>query len=182
MPTPVQTARGAVEDVAQWDRGHEASGEAYPWDEYGYLLAALDPYGLDAALLEVARIKRACDQVAAQLRANMIADVEAEGPVRIGSTVYATVPDRQRKVTDPQGLAEWLGEHWAQAVRIDASNVRITTVRQIAALRGQDPQAVEDTFFAWEGEGQRRLQPYRVDGKETPRWAQQLAEGERRKP
>lgn len=172
--------RDVINAVASWDRRNP--DEPYPWDEFQPLpLAEASVYLLDEMLVEAGRMKRAADAVAKRIRDALLADVEAHSPIRIGDTVYASVPDRQRRLVDSGGFKAWLGEDWINAVRVDAGNVRITTVRQIAEQRGLDPKAVEETFFDWYGEEDaRRLQPYPVNGASTPKWAKELPEGMRR--
>lgn len=170
-------ARRVIDQAADFDRAYgtlDGYWDEEPWPE------GLNPHDLDAALLETDRVIRAARMVQARIRGVFQRDIATNGPIRIGSTVYGDKPDRTRRLIDEAGLKAWLGDDWGRVVRVDAGNVRMTGLRDVAASRGVDAGAVEDTFFDWEGDGGRVLSPLPVDGKYTPKWAKAMREGERR--
>jgi len=173
----VGAVRYMVIEVARFDRAY---GGDYDWSEDDFP-GTTDPYDLDALLLEAQRVQRAARTVEQRIKEAFQQEVQLNGAVRVGGTVYGDKPAKHRVLQDPDGLAEFLGADWRRGLRVDMKNVRIEGVRALAASRGLDAGAIEDSFFAWEGEDGRVLNPLPVDGKYTPKWAKALKEGERRR-
>jgi len=169
--------RNMVTEVARFDRAY---GGVYDWAEDDFP-GTTDPYDLDALLLEAQRVQRAARIVEQRIKEAFQQEVQLNGAVRVGGTVYGDKPAKHRVLQDPDGLAEFLGADWRRGLRVDMKNVRIEGVKALAASRGLDAGAIEDSFFAWEGEDGRVLNPLPVDGKYTPKWAKALKEGERRR-
>lgn len=170
-----ETRRIMIE-LARHDRAY---GELPEWDEEPWP-EGLDAYELAEALSEAERWKRAAGHLIDRIKSVFTDEVVEHGAIRIGGTVYATRSSRTRKLRDPDALWAFLGDKAHLAIRADSSNVRISILKKIAEERGIDPQAVEDTFFTWEGEHDLKLNVLPADGKYTPKWAKELAEGERR--
>lgn len=97
--------------------------------------------------LQAKRLKAASEILRKLLEANA---VETMGGARADAVVYGPYRirpylEKQRKVADTVGLTEWLGDDYARAVPLRC--VSITVVRGLAVERGENPAAVEDTFF-----------------------------------
>jgi hypothetical protein len=131
------------------------------------------------------------------------ADVADNGPVRFGDTFVRTAPKTTRKIIDQAGLLGWL-DHTAKTLgaqedaadliaavwRLDAGNLRISTLRKLAerayrqahedadddAVAGY-VRAIEETFIetTWEEAG--TLQDVPID--KAPKYAGKLEHGHR---
>lgn len=98
---------------------------------------------------------------------------------RQGERIYKFAPKRERFVANVEAFWEWL-----LAVPSDVSSVfpvgsfRITDVRAVAERRGENPRAVEDTFFdITEKDPTVSVKPI----VKAAKWEQKLSDGEKGK-
>jgi hypothetical protein len=176
----VATTRRIIDELVRMDRAYGDTDDYDPWEEEPWP-QGLDAFDLAESLAEAERIHRIAKLVINRLRAHMTADVREHGAIRIGDQIYAPRPDRVRRLIDRDSFIEWAGPDLARCVRVDGSNVRITQVREVAEARGVDAQAVEDSFFSWEDRSDGwTLTILPMGSRYTPKWAESLAEGERR--
>jgi len=108
-------------------------------------------------------------------------DIREHGAIRLGDSGYYVGSATKRKVIDSAGLLHFLHSLGGvnaidKAVRVDASNVRISNVRAVAESVHEDAGAVIDSFFeeTVEEEILRKVPESRS------KWVQGLSSGERR--
>lgn len=124
----------------------------------------------------VEAVAAAARDLADQLKTELAARL-GDNAVRIGDTVIRTVPDRTDRIVDPDALVAWLGDDWPHVIPVTPSTrIRRRGLEAVAQRRGFDPDITWDTFVATEW-GEPRLQAVPVS--RAPKWAQQLAPGER---
>ena len=98
--------------------------------------------------------------------------------VRLGETVYKTSAQRNTKIVDVLGFAEWLGEDWHNVVPFSPSTGNSLKVKGLAAVcerRGVDMRTVQETFTETEW-GEPRLVAIPVS--KAPQYMQRLGHGE----
>jgi len=159
-------------------------GELRDRSFFGFLLSELTVSEVYDAILEAERLIRVARMFVASAEGIIIDDVVEFGPIRLGQEVMVPKREKEKRLTDPDGLLEWLGDIAAvrAAVNITERNVRVTTLRTMSVERGGSEFAPENTFFSvteatdapW------KLDRLPVAGKNTPQWAQALGEGDRR--
>ena len=66
------------------------------------------------------------------------------GRARLDDYLVSYKQDRKLEVTDPEGLADWLGDDLREAVNLN--QVRRTSLRNIAERRGVDPNFALEVF------------------------------------
>ena len=142
------------------------------------VFAEFDIYELDEAMLEAKRLAQAARWLERWLEGLAVADLQEHGTIRIGDQVLVARPNRKRVLINADGLADYLGADWKPAVRL-GDNVRITAVRALAQQRGDDPAAIEDTFYEWQGTDDYKVERLHLGAARTPQWAKRIGQGER---
>lgn len=174
MTTNITPSRGLLAELAvRTGRG----GEVDPDDQVARLLPALPVDRLVEVKHLISEIRRGVGQVARFVDRLIAQDVQQNGAIRLGDSVYQAARGSDRRVLEGMGQAlfDWLGDDLRRCV--NPSDVKITGVRTVAELRGESVQAVEDTFYQrtlgtdWE------LEVLPVSRR---KWAEALADGERR--
>lgn len=155
---------------------------------------------LAGALADHRRTLQEAEAALARWRA---ADVEARGPVRFGDTFVRVKPKTTRKIHDRAALLGWL-EHTAERLgahedaaeliekvwRLDAGNLRISTLRSLAerAWRHEHPDTTDeaakkyvrtiiDTFIEEDRSGPPTLEELPLH--KAPKYAATLEHGHR---
>jgi hypothetical protein len=116
---------------------------------------------LQGALREYRQTLEAAESALRRWRA---ADVDANGPVRFGDTFTRVAPKTKREIMDRPGLIAWLA-HTAERLggdqdaadlidkvwRLDAANMRITSLRGVAerAWRAEHPDSDDEAAKAY---------------------------------
>lgn len=203
------TIADALERIMDHDRGYP--GGKYPWaeDEEPWCPQGteIDPEVLYGWLLEAERAARAVTQLRQHLEDLMRRSVEADGPIRLGDTIYKTKRDTNPKWAHDHALDALLA--WATSdtetpasavVRVAAlfnlsvDSLRVTELKATAvrrAIAAGDTQeeaeraawAAFDTFLQRpDRDGQPRYVLDKVPVSKAPLWAQALGHGERRQP
>jgi len=80
---------------------------------------------------------------------------QIELPVRDGERWYHYGGYKKTKVLDSGRLIDYLGDRWHEVIPIE--RVRVTALDAIARDRGDDPDAVRDTFVNTNWTGPRKL-------------------------
>ena len=170
--------RELVEFAARMDRSMEEAVLMEGDDEW---LASLDGPQLGDALSEAERMIRAGRTIKKIVEAHLEMDIREHGAIRLGDSGYYVGSATKRKVIDSAGLLNFLHSLGGvnaidKAVRVDASNVRISNVRAVAESVHEDAGAVIDSFFeeTVEEEILRKVPESRS------KWVQGLESGERR--
>lgn len=159
----------------------EVDHDEFPWSEPLYLFDSSE--GIDDLwIMESAAqgLIAAGQEILAEIRKRMAADVSEFGAIRLGETLYRVGQKWERKVIDGQDkmLLDWLGKDLKTAV--PASSVRITAVRAIAEKRGLKPEAVEDTFYFIESDPDDPYELQRLYGSRLPKYFAAMKHGDRR--
>ena len=178
VPDVAATIRRLVEFAARMDRELEDAVLMEGDDEW---LASLDGPQLGDALSEAERMIRAGRTIKKIVEAHLEMDIREHGAIRLGDSGYYVGSATKRKVIDSAGLLNFLHSLGGvnaidKAVRVDASNVRISNVRAVAESVHEDAGAVIDSFFeeTVEEEILRKVPESRS------KWVQGLESGERR--
>jgi hypothetical protein len=145
-------------------------------DPYADQLRVMPVEDLAAAKNAVIRLRRALSRIGQYIDSLIVADVRAHGPIRLGDSAYTISNTSTRRVLP--GMAEPLLDYLGDDLRrcVNASDVKITGLRGVAATRGDDPQAVEQTFYETDilEEPELRIVPVA-----QRKWALALQDGER---
>lgn len=134
--------------------------------------------------------KRAVNLAIDTINTRIAADVDTNGPVRLGDYAYTVGRPAKRELIDWRSFAAWAGDDLTSIVSITARNVRITGVRALAERRyraehaddqvdddvvARYVQAVEDTFFDTTREEEPKLLKVPASRR---KWATKLNHGE----
>jgi len=170
--------RRLVGFAARMDREMEEAVLVEGDDEW---LATLTGPQLGDALSEAERMIRAARTIKKIVEAHLEMDIRANGALRLGDQGYYLGSTTKRKVIDSFGLLDFLHSLGGvqaidKAIRVDASNVRISNVKAVAESVHEDAGAVIDSFFeeTVEGEQLKKVPESRA------KWVQNLKSGERR--
>jgi len=173
-----RTVRDLVLFAAAMDRSMEDAVLMEGDDEW---LATLTGPQLGDALSEAERMIRAGRTIKKIVELHLEMDIRENGAIRLGDSGYYVGSATKRKVIDSAGLLNFLHSLGGvnaidKAVRVDASNVRISNVRAVAESVHEDAGAVIDSFFeeTVEEEILRKVPESRS------KWVQGLSSGERR--
>ncbi len=167
-----QRIRELVAFMARQDREMEEAILMEGDDEW---LASLTGPQLGDALSEAERMIRAARVIKKIVEQHLETDIVENGAIRLGDSGYYVGSSTTRTLHDSEGLLRWLRtpERIHKAIRVTASNVRITDVRHLAE---EDDLDVFDTFFeeTTEDDQLKKVPESRA------KWVQGLESGERR--
>ena len=170
-----------VRDLITWWANFERStGTAPEWQHLEDDEAFLDELSgveLGDCLAEAERIIRAARAVKSHIEDYLTEDVAERGAIRLGDVGYYVGTTSTRSLIDPEGFLNWLGtpHRIGKAVRVNASNIRITVVRGFAADDGVSDGVIDSFFEETTDETRLRKVPAL-----KAKWVENLEHGERR--
>lgn len=127
--------------------------------EYGEALTRLIAMGR-----AMHAVRSECERVMAHL-------LDEGGAYRYGDTVFQYAPQSSEKVTDPEGMIEWLEDHPAILGKVVNPNY---------LRKGSLPKPVRDRFYLRTDEAA-KLTTRPAEAPNTPKWMLGMEDGEQRR-
>lgn len=168
-----EVASFAMEDILAALK--ELYWEDFDWEEFGDQLGALPLKELWELHKQVEGFYRAAKDLRERIRKEIAAELGPAGSARLDDYLATVAPNSRTRVTDVEGLVDWLGEDWITAY--NPSYVKITGLRAIAKDRGEPADSAIEQFFTREDAGEPSLKLIPVD---KVKYAQEMANMETR--
>ena len=117
-------------------------------------------------------------------------DVSKNGSIRLGNEVFVYSKSSTWKTNDPAILIKWLVTNAKDNETLieDLLSVlgrsfvpKLMGLDAVAKKRDKDPQVIRDTFLYKEWKEKPDLKSINTEAKSSPKWAQDLTHGERKK-
>lgn len=125
---------------------------------------------LDNIISSARYVKKALDE-------RIAGELGPHGAVRFGDLIYRAEPAKHFKVTNPDGLVDFLGKDWSACINV--SYVKIGALKKLAESRGLTASAAVDSFGEYiEKDDSLQVLPL----EKSPKFLQKLESGQRSFP
>jgi hypothetical protein len=124
---------------------------------------------------------RAARSMLAAIDDELLAMLGPAGAVRLDDYLLRASSKTKRHLVDREGLLDWLGDDWREAINVSRADIyRVTALREIARQRDEDPDMALDSFFETEQEDGQTLAVMREGQSGFPKYAERMEHGQTR--